>query len=96
MVRRKRPWSILSSHGLVLVVVARFGDITVPDIAEKTGLSRSTVLHSLKDLRRSRMIRVRRRGRRNEYEMQEEAKFRHPVLRDLEIGGLLRAVAKPA
>ena len=89
--RTKRPWSLLSSHGLVLVSVARFGDITVPEIAAKTGLSRSTVLHALKDLRRSRMLKVHRNGRRNEYQIQDSASFRHPVLKDTEIGDLLQA-----
>jgi DNA-binding transcriptional ArsR family regulator len=92
MVRTKRPWSLLSSHGLVLVTVARFG---IPEIADRTGLSRSTVLHSLKDLRTAGMLLVRRRGRRNEYEINASVPFRHPVMSDLEIRGLIEAVGKP-
>jgi DNA-binding MarR family transcriptional regulator len=96
MVRTKRPWSLLSSHGLVLVTVARFGSVTVPEIADKTGLSRSTVLHSLKDLRAAGMLLVRRKGRRNEYEINAAAPFRHPLMSDLEIRGLLESVGRPA
>ena len=91
MARKKRPWSLLSSHGLVLVSVARFGDLTVPEISAKTELSRSTVLHALKDLRRSRMLKVRRVGRRNQYHIQGTASFSHPVLRDTDVGDLLQA-----
>lgn len=91
MVRKKRPWSLLSTHGLVLVAVARFGDLAVPEICKKTGLSRSTVLNALKDLRRSRMLRARRAGRRNTYNIDESASLRHPILRDTDIGSLLAA-----
>lgn len=93
--RKKKPWSLLSSHGLVLVTIARYGNPTVPQIVQKTGLSRSTVLHALKDLRRSGMLKVRRQGRRNAYEIVGSVSFRHPVMRDSNIGALLQAV-KPA
>jgi DNA-binding transcriptional ArsR family regulator len=94
MARKKQPWSLLSSHGLVLTAVARYGDITVPEIAEKSGLSRSTVLHCLKDLRRSRMLKVRRQGRRNEYEIDGTVGFRHPILRETRIGDVVTALAQ--
>ena len=89
MVRKRRPWTIFSSHGLVLVAVARQGNLTVPELAEKTGLSRSTILKVLKDLRRSRMMQVTRRGRRNTYSFHREATFRHAIARDILIGDFL-------
>lgn len=91
MARKKRPWSLLSSHGLVLVTVARYGDLAVPDISQKTGLSRSTVLNVLKDLRRTRMLRVRRVGRRNTYNIDTSKTLRHPIVRDTDLGDLLGA-----
>lgn len=94
MVKKKRPWSILSSHGLTLVTVARFGDLSVPEICEKTGLSRSTILHALKDLRMARMLKVRRVGRRNNYEIERSAYMRHPLTSDTEIGDLLKAFGR--
>lgn len=92
MVRVKRPWSLLSSHGLVLVTIARFGDLTVPQICEKTRLSRSTVLNALKDLSQARILAVRRVGRRNTYKLNEDATFRHQVVADAHIGDLLSAL----
>lgn len=79
MARKKRPWSLLSSHGLVLVTVARYGDLAVPDISQKTGLSRSTVLNVLKDLRR------------NTYNIDTSKTLRHPIVRDTDLGDLLGA-----
>jgi hypothetical protein len=89
MVRRKKPWSLFSSHGLVFLSVARYGDLSVPELMEKTALSRSTVLNVVKDLRKSRMIAVRRIGRRNSYDFRRDASFRHDVARDVRIGDLL-------
>jgi DNA-binding transcriptional regulator GbsR (MarR family) len=94
MAKKKRPWSLLSSHGLVLVTVMRYGDLAVPEIAEKTGLSRSTVLTALKGLRNAKMLRVRRRiGRKNMYSIEDSANFRHPILKDVEVSALLEAFA---
>jgi len=92
MVRVKRPWSLLSSHGLVLVTLVRLGDLAVPQICEKTGLSRSTVLNVLKDLKNSRILKVQRVGRRNTYALEENAKFRHQILADAQISDLLGAL----
>lgn len=92
MVRVKRPWSLLSSHGLVLVTIVRFGDLAVPEICEKTGLSRSTVLNVLKDLDKEKILRVRRVGRRNTYALEKDATFRHKVVSDAQISELLKAL----
>lgn len=89
MARKKKPWSLLSSHGLVLATVARFGDISVIEISKKTGLSRSTVLHALKDLRNAGMLKSTKVGRRNTYQFVRDASFRHSVLRHAKIGDLL-------
>jgi len=94
MAKRKRPWSLLSSHGLVLASVMRFGDLAVPEIAEKTGLSRSTVINALKDLRNAKMLRVRRQlGRKNMYSIEDSTTLRHPILKDVAIGDLMAAFA---
>lgn len=87
----KRPWSLLSSHGLVLVTLVRHGDLAVPQICDMTSLSRSTVLNVLKDLKNGRILKVRRVGRRNTYALLEDAKFRHKVVSDAQISELLRA-----
>lgn len=92
--RVKRPWSLLSSHGLVLVAIARQPDLTVMEIASRTGLSRGSVLRVLRQLQQARMLDVKRRGRRNAYRVNDATRFRHPILRDKRIGGLLAAVGE--
>jgi len=72
----------------------RFGDLAVPEIAEKTGLSRSTVINALKDLRNAKMLRVRRQlGRKNMYSIEDSTTLRHPILKDVAIGDLMAAFA---
>lgn len=78
----------------MLVTIVRFGDLTVPEICEKTGLSRSTVLNALKDLNEARILDVRRVGRRNAYRLNKDAKFRHQVVADAHIGDLLSTLPR--
>jgi predicted transcriptional regulator len=93
MAKVARPWSLLSSHGLILVTVSRYPNLTVVGIADKVRLNRATVLRVLRDLRTIGMLDVRRVGRRNAYAVNKDASFRHPVLRDARIEGLLQAFA---
>lgn len=74
------------------MTVVRLGDLAVPQICQKTGLSRSTVLNVLKDLKNSRILKVRRVGRRNTYALEENAKFRHQIVADAHISDLLAAL----
>lgn len=91
MARKQAPWSLLSTHGLVLVCVSRYRDITIMGIAERTGVSRGTVLRVLRDLQVSGMLDVRRSGRKNTYRIRGKVTFRHPVLRDRGVEELLKA-----
>lgn len=91
MVRRNKRWSLLSSHGLVLVTVSRYGSITVPEIGQRTHLSRASALRVLRDLQDAGMLQTSQQGRRNVYHIRREVSFRHPVLKDSHIGDLLKA-----
>lgn len=96
MARKQAPWSLLSTHGLVLVCVSRYGDITVMDIAKRTGVSRGTVLRVLRDLQASGMLDVCRLGRKNTYRIRGSVTFRHPVLRGRGVEELLKAFPEAA
>jgi DNA-binding transcriptional ArsR family regulator len=96
VVKVKRPWSLLSTHGLVLATVYRFGDLTVSDIGQRTGLGRTTVLRALQDLENAGMLEARRQGRRNVYTVNLQAHYRHPIMKDKSIKGLLETLATPA
>lgn len=76
----------------MLVTLVRLGDLAVPQICEKTGLSRSTVLNVLKDLKNTRILKVKRVGRRNTYALHEDATFRHRIVADAQISDLMAAL----
>jgi DNA-binding transcriptional ArsR family regulator len=88
-----KPWSLLSSHGLVLAAISQIPDDTVLGIVERTHLSRATVLRAIRDLETARMVTTHRQGRRNIYSVDPTVTFRHPLLHGARIEGLIEAVA---
>jgi DNA-binding transcriptional ArsR family regulator len=85
----EREWRLFTSQGLVLLTLGGSTDCTISQIAAITGLGRSTVLSALADLREADMVEIRREGRRNYYEINKSALFRHPSLKERKIGDLL-------
>jgi DNA-binding transcriptional ArsR family regulator len=88
---QERRWTLFTSHGLILLTVARQPASSIASIVAATGLGRSTVLNVLSDLRRGEMVTVHKRGRRNTYEINQSALLRHPSLSEHKVGDLLRA-----
>ena len=63
---------MISSHGLVLVEVARRPDATMQQIADRVGITERQTARILKDLRSSGVVRVERVGRKNRYTVVED------------------------
>jgi hypothetical protein len=82
---------LFTSHGLILLTLARQPDCTIDTVVSLTGLGRSTVLSVLSDLKRGDMVSVHKQGRRNAYEVNRSAFLRHPSLSEHKVGDLLRA-----
>lgn len=89
MAQQKKPWSLLSSQGLVLVRLFRHPGVTIDALTAKCGLSRGTVFRALRDLRDAGMLEVHHSGRRSFDEVRPDVSFRHPELQDRGIGELL-------
>jgi hypothetical protein len=77
---RARPWSLLSNHGLVFVVIARDPDARVRDIAESVGITERAAHRIVADLCVEGFISRTRVGRRTRYEVHADQHFRHPAL----------------
>ncbi len=73
-------WYLVSSHGSVLFYIAVNPDCTIAEIAEAMALTRRTVWGLIGDLRRAKMLRIRKEGRRHHYSVDLDAPFKHPVL----------------
>jgi DNA-binding transcriptional ArsR family regulator len=87
-------WKFITSHGTVLVQVAREPQATVREIAERAGLTERQAHRVLADLEAEGYIERERVGRRNRYRINAERPMRHPSVSDREIGRLL-AVLTP-
>jgi hypothetical protein len=76
-------WNLVTSHGLALLFVATHPNATVQQIAEALGLSERRIADIIRELAAERLILVKRNGRRNEYEINPDARFRHPLVADI-------------
>lgn len=89
MANRKRDWSLLSIHGLVLVTVAGPSPRTLNEIAGAVGVGRTTIIRALRDLESAGMVQAEKVGRRNQYRIRKTVNFRHPIMRSSRIGDLV-------
>ncbi len=87
---RERPWSLLSNHGLVLVVIAGDPHARVRDIADRVGITERAAHRIVADLCTEGFISRTRVGRRTVYEIHPEQHFRHPALHSQVVGPLLQ------
>jgi DNA-binding IclR family transcriptional regulator len=88
----ERPrWTFLSSHGSVLLEVAREPDATVREIAERAGLTERQAHRVLADLAAAGYIQRQRIGRRNHYRVDGARPMRHPSVADRRVGEFIQA-----
>jgi hypothetical protein len=84
-------WTLLTTHGQVLFYVAAYPDASTTQIARALGLSDRRITTVLRNLRTEKMIRATRVGRRNLYEVNGAARFRHPTLAHVRLDDILKA-----
>ena len=87
-------WSLLSTHGLVLVNVARHPEARLRDIADWVGLTERAVQRIVGDLCEAGYLCRRRVGRRNAYEIRPGLPLRHPSLQDRRLSDLLAGLVE--
>jgi DNA-binding transcriptional ArsR family regulator len=90
-----RRWAFLSSHGAVLIEVARSPHATVREIAERAGLTERQAHRVLADLVEEGYVLRERVGRRNRYRVDESHPLRHPSVAERRVGDLLALIASP-
>lgn len=85
-------WTFITSHGSVLLQVARSPDATVRQIAEGAGLTERQAHRVLADLAEEGYIVRERVGRRNHYRVNGDRPLRHPAVASHRVGDLLAAL----
>ena len=74
-----RPsWTLISSHGTVLVYVSNHPEATIREIAREVELTERRVMELLKDLSDAKLITIERTGRRNAYQVRAGKSTVHP------------------
>lgn len=84
-----RPWTLLTSHGRVLLVIAQNPDFRLRDIADAAGITERSTQTIVTDLEEAGYIEREKVGRRNSYRLHPEMPFRHPAESGHTVGELL-------
>jgi DNA-binding transcriptional ArsR family regulator len=79
------PWTLVTSHGLVLLFIAGSPNATIREISENLELTERRIADVIRDLERAHLLSVTREGRRNRYALNPDAHFRHPLVADIPI-----------
>ena len=87
-------WSLLSTHGLVLLSVADKPEVTTREIADNLGMAERSVQRAVSDLDSTGYIRRERVGRRNRYDVNHKKPLRNPVKKDKRVADLLNGLTE--
>lgn len=85
-----RHWTFLSNHGHVMIQLNRDPNLRIRDIAEAVGITERSAQAILVDLEKGGYLTVTRVGRRNQYQINPNSKFRHPAEDEMPISALLK------
>jgi DNA-binding MarR family transcriptional regulator len=88
----RKPWLFLTSHAHVLLQIGRDPDSSAGTIAAAVGITLRQTQRIVADLAEAGYIDKGRRGRTNHYRIHPEARLRHPLLENYEIGAVLDAL----
>jgi hypothetical protein len=82
-------WTLLTSHGHVLVEIARHPDARIRDISAVVGLTERSVQAIVADLESAGYLTRSRTGRRTQYTVNRDSVFRHSAQNGFRVGPLL-------
>lgn len=93
--QERSTWTLLTSHGRVLIEVARDPAARIKDIAAAADLTERATQAILADLEAEGFISHTRIGRRNRYTVNPDHPLRHRAHAGHRVGSLLAALAPP-
>lgn len=86
-------WTLLTSHGLVLLALARDPRLRVADMAQVVGISHRAAQTMVNDLVEAGYLERRRDGRRNRYLVRGDMALPHPSTNEYTVADLLFGLA---
>jgi predicted transcriptional regulator len=90
----RSEWSLLTNHGNVLLCIARQPTIRISEVARSVGIGERAAQKIIADLVDDGFLTRTKEGRRNRYEVNHNARFRHPLHSHIEIGPLLAVLGE--
>jgi DNA-binding MarR family transcriptional regulator len=76
---RQNGWTFLTNHARVLLEIARAPQARVRDIAASIGITERAVQGIVSDLHQAGYVTIERVGRRNQYKLNPDGRFRYPT-----------------
>ncbi|MDH3399283.1 MAG: MarR family transcriptional regulator [Acidimicrobiia bacterium] len=92
----RRPWTFLTNHARVLILISQNPNIRARDIAAVTAITERSTQRIVADLEATGYLSHERIGRRNHYRIKTGETLRHPNEQGVEIGLLLDLFSKAA
>jgi DNA-binding MarR family transcriptional regulator len=86
---KEGSWTLLTSHGHVLVEIARNPEALVRELAVAAGVTERSAAAIVADLVDAGYLTRERSGRRNRYVVHLDRGFRHAAQQDLQVGPFL-------
>ncbi|MEM9646278.1 MAG: winged helix-turn-helix domain-containing protein [Planctomycetota bacterium] len=87
-----KPWTFLSNHTHVLIVLNSKSDLILREVADRVGITERAVQRIVQDLEEGGFIRREKVGRTNRYEILPKSRLRHPIESHRTIGELLQMI----
>lgn len=89
------PWSYLTNHAHVLILLARNPNSTMREVAEAVSITERAVQRIVTELEEAGVLQRSRSGRRNVYAVNPNLPLRHPVESHCNVADLLALVNTP-
>lgn len=89
-------WTFLSTHGQVLVWIARDGGIRLRDLGDRVGITERAAHRIVTELSAAGYITRQKNGRRNQYEINLDLPLPDPLGTEQSIGELIEILAEAA
>ena len=86
------PWTFLSNHSHVLILLAKEPYLRLRDVADRVGITERSAQRIVMELEHAGVLARCRVGRRNSYIVHVEQPLRHPVERHCTVADLLKMV----
>jgi DNA-binding IclR family transcriptional regulator len=89
-----RPWTFLTNHARVLVMISEDPEIRLRDLSATIGITERSAQRIVAELEEAGYLTHEKVGRRNLYDVSLDVGLRHPHEQDVEIGLLIALFSK--